>query len=297
MLSDHQIQQCQQGVDKLAKPILPLVRLAGMLYLTGPFEALNDVLEALQEPVETGGLRYKEPAGLLASYLEAMAPYERFKNPQEPSRIILSAELTGLDQFEALDAWVAQNVLNQELEEINSLLCGPCGCRLCCIGPEADMGQEFFEIPLQESEAPFFPLPQTESNESRQASSTDNEPLEIDGKPFYADESPRLIHWQRGWSMVLPRHSTCPNLDQTSGGCTIYPDRPDVCRRPQIFSYALERLPEHDQEYEGKILTAFTRKDKILAVWDCPYVKQFQQEIGTYAQICGMEPIFKENKG
>ncbi len=296
MLSDEQIRQCQGGVERLTIPVLPLVRLAGMLYLTGPFERLTDVLEELLEPVETGGMHYDEPSTILPPYLEAMAPYERFKHPQEPSRIILSSELTGLDQFEALDAWVAHNVLTQELEEINSLLCGPCKCRLCCIGPESDMDHEFFEIPLQENETPFFKLDKTESLESRAASSTDEDSLKIEGKVFYDTESPRLIHWQKGWSMVLPRHSTCPNLDQTSGGCTIYPDRPDVCRRPQIFSYALERFSEYDQEYEGKMLAAFTRQDKILAIWDCPYVKQFQQEIGTYAQLCGMEPIFKENK-
>ncbi len=295
-LSDLQITQCQAGIDRLAVPILPLVRLAAMLYLTGPFARLTDVLTELIEPLETGGLRYEDPARALTGYLEAMAPYERFKHLQEPSRIILSADLAALDQFEALDAWVAQNVLTQELEEINSLLCGPCACRLCCIGPEETMAQDFFEIPLQKSETAFFPLASIDQEVSRSTSSEATPPLEYGGQPFYENKEPLLVHWQKGWTMVLPRHASCPNLDMASGGCIIYPDRPDVCRRPQIFSYVLERLPDYDQEYEGRMLPAFSRQDKLLAIWDCPYVKEFQDQIGIYAQLCGMEPVFKENK-
>ena len=54
--------------------------------------------------------------------------------------------------FEAVDGWIGQAVLRRELEEINSLLCGPCRCNLCCVGPEADMRQSFFEIPLSPAE-------------------------------------------------------------------------------------------------------------------------------------------------
>ncbi|PLX51044.1 MAG: hypothetical protein C0613_01615 [Desulfobulbaceae bacterium] len=297
MLSRQQIEQCRAGTDRLAQPILPLVRLAGMLYLTGPFNRLPDLFAELNEPVETGGITYDRPADLLRPYLEDMAPYERFKHPQAPSRIILSSQRTGLDQFEALDGWVTQNVLIRELEEINSLLCGPCNCRLCCIGPEENMAQDFFEIPLSAQEKSFFQLTEINNTTSRQTSSESETPLMIQGHPFYLSNDPLLVHWQQGWSMILPRRSSCPNLEQDSGGCTIYRKRPDVCRRPQIFAYALERLAELDQEYEGRRLPAFCRRDTILAIWDCPYVKQFQEEIGVYAQLCGMEPIFKENKG
>jgi Fe-S-cluster containining protein len=297
MLSDLQKNNCRPGLHRLAQPVLPLVRLAGLLYLTGPFDRLADVLAELVEPVETGGLHYPHPAATLTPYLEAMAPYERFKHPQPPSRIILSADLAGLDPFAALDAWVAQNVLGQELAEINSLLCGPCRCRLCCIGPDHTMAQDFFEIPLQEGELAAFPLTRIDNAQSRQASAEAAQPLVVTGHPFYQRHEPLLIHWQQGWSLILPRHTSCPNLDEASGGCTIYPDRPDVCRRPQIFPYVLERLPDHDQRHEGPLLLAFSRRDTLLAVWDCPYVKAFQEEIGIYAQLCGVEPVFKENKG
>lgn len=295
MLTEKQISSCRPGLKQLQQPILPLVRLVWMLYLSGPFQTLDELLRELNEPVETGGVRYQDPCRLLSGFLEAMRPFERLKNAQPPARIILEENLAPADQLAALDSWVSQNVLTQELEAINSALCGPCGCTLCCTGPTENMSHEFFEIPLLENEADLFDLARIDTKQSRSAAPDDEVPLKLNGKPFFACPS-QLYNWSKGWSMILPKQSSCPNLEPTSGGCTIYPKRPDVCRRPQIFSYILEPEPCMDAEYEGRILPAFVIRRKILAIWDCPYVKQFQEEIGNYAQLCEMEPIFKENK-
>ncbi len=56
MLTQKQIDECGQGLDQLKKPILPLVRLAQMLYLTGPFDTFAPLLDEFTEPVETGGI-------------------------------------------------------------------------------------------------------------------------------------------------------------------------------------------------------------------------------------------------
>lgn len=295
MLTDRQISLCRPGIDRLASPILPLARLAGMLYLTGPFADLTSLLAELTEPVETGGIRYAEPQTLLFPYLEAMRPFERLKIPQAPSRIIVGEDMQPVDQFTALDGWVTQNILTRELEEINSLLCGPCGCTLCCTGPSAGQQQEYFEIPLAASETALFALPRFDDEQTRSATPADDPPLVVAGAPFYANPA-ALYGWRTGWSMILPRGSRCPNLDPDSGGCRVYADRPDVCRRPQIFPYMLDRETALDMVYEDRILPAFVMRAKILAIWDCPYVKQFQDEIGRYAQLCDLEPIFKQNK-
>jgi Fe-S-cluster containining protein len=295
MLTNQQISLCHPGIDRLASPILPLARLAGMLYLTGPFATLEALLDELNEPVETAGISYEQPASLLRPYLDALRPFERLKNPQQPSRVIVDENMQPAEQFTALDSWITQNVLTRELEEINSLLCGPCGCTLCCTGPSAAQEQEFFEIPLAASETALFDLPRLDDEKTRAASPDDEPPLALHGAPFYANPA-ALYAWRKGWSMILPRRSRCPNLTADSGGCQIYPDRPDVCRRPQIFPYMLEREPALDMEYDGRILPAFVIRTKILAIWDCPYVKQFQDEIARYAQMCDMEPIFKQNK-
>lgn len=296
MLTEKQIKQCDPGLERLRQPILPLVRLVGMLYLTGPFETISSLLPELNEPVETAGLIYEEPGEILRNYQEDMLPFERMKHPQPGSRIILDEEQNGVDSFTAVDNWVSQNILARELEAINSLLCGPCGCNLCCIGPAKEMSQDFFEIPLQDKEIQLFSLRQEDSAQSRSSSANNKEPLQVRGEPFYSHKE-TLIHWKSGWSLILSRDSHCPHLDINKGGCRIYPNRPDVCRRPQIFPYMLEREPGADQVIEGKKLPAFIIRKKLLAIWDCPYVKQFQDEIGRYADLCDLEPVFKENKG
>lgn len=295
MLTDEQISRCRQGLTMLERPILPLVRLAGMLYLTGPFQTLDELLCELTEPVETGGLGYDNPAELLRPYREAMQPYERLKMPAPPSRFIVEENGQGADQLAALDGWVAQNVLLQELAAISSELCTPCDCTICCTGPGEEQSQCFFEIPLQDDEVGAFDLPLVDSALSRDASSSDEPPLLIDNRPFYQTPA-ALYHWRHGWSLILPARSACPSLDPRTGLCRIYPGRPEVCRRPPLFAYMLEEDREHDLEVEGVLLPAYVIRKKILAVWDCPFVRQFQEQIGRYAELCGLEPIFKQNK-
>ena len=197
-----------------------------------------------------------------------------------------------------------QRIMEAELEEINSRLCAPCHCRLCCIGPDTAMEQEFFEIPLQPSETELFALPRHDTSESRSRlaldsgldSTTDDGVLQVDGRPFYhgadADQcgtgTPELFHWRNGWSMILPKGSSCPALDEQNGRCGVYSERPQVCRRPQIFSYILEPLEEN-----GK----YMQRNSLLAVTDCPYVQSLQEEISAYAAACELDLVLKVNKG
>jgi len=178
----------------------------------------------------------------------------------------------------------------RELESINSLLCGPQGCTLCCTGPADEEKQLFFEIPLQAEEAALFPLKRVDSVDSRKASPYDEAVFHPGDRPFYAGE-PAIFHWRHGWSLILPRTARCPHLDE-KGACGVYSRRPEVCRRPQIFPYLLERMPDMDKSGEKSYLL----RNKLLAVWDCPYVKRLQEEIAAYAELCGLEPVFRENK-
>lgn len=149
------------------------------------------------------------------------------------------------------------------------------------------MAQDFFEIPLQEGEIASFPLPRVDTDFSRVATALDNP------SPACAATEATIYHWQSGWSLILPRHSACPHLEQATLACRIYPERPEVCRRPQIFAYILER----DQRQDLVDLPAYVLRGKVLAIWDCPYVQHFKAEIAAYAELCGLEPVFKENKG
>lgn len=289
---DKKSPQFARGAALLANPILPLVRIVQMLYLTGPFERIAPILEELSEPVEMAACTYENPKELLLPYLEDLQLFEQIMQPEQETALVLGETLEPLDRFEALELLVSQRILFRELEKINSLLCGPCGCTLCCLGPTDAMGQVFFEIPLAEGETSRFNLPRIDTGESRQTDPYAEPPLLVAGAPFFQGPT-ALYRWKKNWSLILPKAAACPNLAQATGGCTIYPNRPDTCRRPQIFPYALERLPEHDTAERS----AYIARRKLLAVWDCPYVQELREEIGAYAELCGVTPIFKQNKG
>jgi Fe-S-cluster containining protein len=286
--------QFADGRRKLQRPILPLVRLVQLLYLTGPFENMAAVLTELPDPLETGSSVYDRPAAIMAPYLSLLETCD-LKNKPVISVTIYDETGAPLSAFDAAELWLKQQVLIQELEEINSLLCNPCGCTLCCTGPEESMAQEFFEIPLTSAESSLFKLPKMDSAASRQHTALTEPSLIVEGRPFY-EKGPGLYHWQNGWSLILPRGNSCPQLEPTTGRCLIYPHRPGICRRPQIFSYLIERVPDLDGDQAGHSLPAYVSRRKLLAVWDCPYVRGLKEEIAAYAEACDMEPVFRSNK-
>ena len=196
-----------------------------------------------------------------------------------PDRGVLAA-------MSALTALVSQRIMEDELGAINSALCGPCGCTLCCIGPDRTMKQEFFEIPLQDEEVDLFSIVRHDNPDIRSHQAMDDQALELEGKPFYKRSDPELFHWQHGWSLILPRKSSCPGLEE-NGRCRVYDNRPQVCRKPQIFSYVLEEN-EHQVQYR--------LRNSLLAVTDCPYVQVLQDEIAAYAAACELELVLKGNK-
>ena len=280
--------QFQAGLALLKTPVLPLARLVQILFVTGPFSSVADVIAELNEPIETNASRYDDPQAVLMPYLDILEEYQRLKSHEPLPCNILEADRSPVDFMESVDLWTSHEILRRELETINSLLCAPCGCTLCCIGPDDSDQQSFFEIPLSKKESDLFALQRFDTPEIRQLTANSNTIFTIEGKSFF-DNEPAIYNWQSGWSMILPKGSSCPKL-LDNGRCTIYSDRPDVCRRPQIFSYILEESTTAEQE------STCTAQRKILAIWDCPYVKQFKNEIATYAEICDLEPVFKENK-
>jgi Fe-S-cluster containining protein len=278
----------QAGSDLLLRPVLPLVGIVQFLYITGDFATVDEVIAQLPAPIETGFAVYDDPAALLAPYARLLQPLVDLKNGKEPEQQVVTSEGEPVDAMTATCALVAQGVLAQELERINSLLCGPCNCTLCCVGPEAAMAQTYFEIPLQPGEADFFPLERIDTPASRAQRIDAEPPLQVEGRDFFDRPEPVLIDWQHGWSLVLPRESRCPNLEDT-GRCRVYPDRPQVCRRPQIFPYVVEPV-----ETDGQSLLRL--RQALLAVVDCPYVLRLRDEIASYAAACELEMIFRRNK-
>ncbi len=280
----------QQGLDLLATPVLPLVSMVQFLFLTGPFATVAEVVDELPEPIETGHAVYAQPRRQLGRYLELLLPLEALKKGEPPPCRVVDDRGAAMDGMTATTSLVLQRVLAAELEEINSVLCAPCGCTLCCTGPDDGMAQEFFEIPLRERETALFDVRRHESPELARRRAMDEEPALVDGHPFYRTADSGLFRWRTGWSLILPRKSRCPNLE-SSGRCRVYPDRPVVCRRPQIFPYVLEPL-EDDTGGNG----TQRLRSALLAVVDCPYVQALRDEIAAYGAACELEVIFRQNK-
>jgi Fe-S-cluster containining protein len=276
------------GVRLLRQPVLPLVSMLQFLYLTGPFATVAEVIAELPEPIETDRTVYKNPRALLSVYLESLVGLERFKQGNLPVQAVVDETGQQADPMPAAAALLQQEVLTAELERINSLLCGPCSCTLCCVGPEAEMAQEFFEIPLAPQELDLFPVRRHDSDASRSRRATDEDELTVEGLPFYRLAGPRLVHWQSGWSLILPRRSACPGLEPASGHCRIYTARPRVCRRPQIFPYVVEPLDEGNKTWR--------LRQCLLAITDCPYVRDLRDEIADYAAASSLNLVLARNK-
>lgn len=285
-------QQLSEGIERLRQPVLPLASMVQFLFLTGPFDTVAEVIQEMPAPIETQYAVYENPRNLLQRYHKTIQLLETVKTGGEPGFTVITEQNEPVDTMTAVSALTRQHLLADELEEINSLLCSPCGCRLCCIGPSSSMQQDFFEIPLEDLETELFSVAALDTAASRSRTSMDETPLMLDGLPFSSRKEPALFHWQNGWSLILPRQTDCPNLEPEEGRCRVYMNRPDVCRRPQIFPYVTERLPVS----KGKEHPRYRLRQSLLAVMDCPYVSALQEDIAAYGAACELEVVFKHNK-
>jgi len=276
----------KEGVRTLQNPAWPLLRLSAILFLTGPFDSLEDLARELPSPIDLDGVTYQDPTKTVLEHLDCIERLSEIKTgrPGAGPPMILSETGDLLDPMETALALIHQETLERELERANSLLCAPCGCALCCTGPSPGSHKLFFEIPLAGAECALFPLTVIDTPKSRVLTSGDEPPLIFSGRPFYEGE-PGIYRWSNGPSLILPVGTCCPSLEET-GRCRIYSARPRVCRLPQIFSVVVER--------DGERLA---KRNRLLAVWDCPYVRALTDEIETYARRNGLAVVYRENKG
>lgn len=280
-----------EGLKLLRQPVMPLVSMIQFLFMTGPFATVAEVVSEMPEPIETDLAKYETPRSLLMEYIDILSRYEQLKTGEFEEVNVVDENNNPVDAFEAVSALITQEILTRELEKINSALCAPCGCVLCCTGPEETMKQEFFEIPLAQNELDLFEITRYENEESLNRNAYDENELICNGKPFYLQDGPGLFHWRNGWSLIMPKASRCPNLEGATGRCLVYADRPQVCRRPQIFPYMLEQV---QMEERGDVVQRI--RQSLLAIIDCPYVRDLQNEIAEYAAACDLHLVLKKNK-
>lgn len=297
------------GVELLKRPLVPLTFLVSGLFLTTKLPSIEAALDKLKENITLDGVFYDNPRAVLKDYLEVLEPYERIKKGELKTRerLIVDSREKPLDIFAGIILEIKQEMMRRELGHINSAFCGQHHCTVCCQGPLEEEENTFFELPLTQEETALFTLPRIDTAATRSTTAMAEPPLAMDGQPFYA-VTPALYRWRQGWSLILTRGSFCPNLDQGSGRCLVYERRPEVCRLPQIFPVVLEKV--YDPEAVQRITSASglaisdlkdqdhysVVQEKILAVWDCPYVQEHQEEIIRFAELSSLEPVFRRNK-
>ncbi|OQX12918.1 MAG: hypothetical protein BWK76_16940 [Desulfobulbaceae bacterium A2] len=274
------------GLARLRGPLLPLARMVHFFLATGAAKSAAAVLAELPERIETVHAVYEEPARLLAPYLPLL---DELTRGQKAAAVVVAEDGTPLDAATARTALLWQRLLEDELEKINSLLCAPCDCTLCCTGPGPEMAQDFFFIPLQDEECRLFALPRLDTPASRRCDDLEALPALLNTLPEAM--APVLLRWRQGWLLSLPRGSGCPQL--RAGRCLCYEERPRVCRRPQIFPYLLEAQTGEGTGASGR----YRLRHGLRAVSDCPYVAALRDDIATYAAACELTLYFGPNKG
>lgn len=297
------------GVELLKRPLVPLTFLLCRLFMATGLPTVQAAVDKLKENIVLDGITYDSPQSILQDYLDIFEPMERFKKGEYKSarRLIVDGNKNVLDPVAGMILEIKQELVARELERINSALCGQYHCIICCRGPVHEEENFFFELPLREEEVQLFHLPLIDNSDSRNTHAFADSPYKIENEPFYM-RGPALYRWQEKWGLVLTKESSCPNLIDQNGRCRIYEKRPDVCRLPQIFPLVLERVydPGVTEEIAGRNSVLFAElkdkdhyyvvREKILAVWDCPYVREYKEDIIRYAEVSSLEPVFRQNK-
>ena len=276
----------------LQEPVWPLFQTVVLLALAGEYTPASGIISELPDPVELPAYNCANPAEKLRPYLDLLDRLARVLVTGRPDAGMEPFTITGngrnLGLTEAVTEHTRQKVLERELEAVNSLLCKPWSCHICCTGPQENARHRFFEIPLGPDEIDLFAVPAVDSADTRSSSPYDTDDLHINGRPFY-EAGPAIFHWAGGWSLILPRGTECPNL-MAGQGCISYARRPETCKKPQIFAYVINM-----RNNETKTGT-FDLAESLLAVTDCPYVNALREKILDYAQANGLRLVLRANK-
>lgn len=278
----------ETGLQHLQQPIWPLTKLCILLYLTSPYSTWKELLDTLPQELAVNEIIYQAPASKLTAITWPTSWLEMLKNGANANGLplILNENHEHLDIFSSILCLIKQQVMEAELETVNSLFCSSMKCALCCEGPKATASQKFFEIPLQFTEVPLFEMQVIDTTLQGAFDAYSFPAFQRDGIPFYSLPS-AIYRWRNGYSLILTTGATCPHLTRNLR-CDIYKKRPVVCKKPQIFAYIMEKLPDKPH--------IAMERNILLAVTDCPYVRRLENELERYAVLNEVTLMLKPNK-
>lgn len=299
----------ESAIRLLKTPVSPLMSFVTITFFAGDYQDIGQLIDGIPNSLTIKGVTYKRTRETLGEYLDILCRQNVLKGGKslKPDKIVVDLEMKLVGSSKAVAFDVKHSVIARELERINSLLCQDHGCVECCRGPHNSNRDCFFELPLSPDDLKLFQVSKVDTEYTRSTHAfAESDPV-FEGKEFYA-YPPAIYHWEKGWSLILPRDTSCPNLDVKNGRCTIYQKRPEVCRLTQIFPLVLDR--HYDPEAVSRLaqtggLGLSDLKDKnniyvaqnaVLGILDCPYVRELEQEIVDYAALSGLKACFRWNK-
>ncbi len=299
----------ESAIRLLRTPVSPLMSFVTAIFFAGRHRDIGQLINEIPNSLTIKGVKYERAKETLNEYLDILCRQNVLKAGKslKPDKIVVDLEMKLVDPLKAVVFDVKHSVIARELEKINSLLCQDHGCAECCCGPHNSHRDCFFELPLSPDDLELFQIHRVDTEYTRSTHAFAEPNPVFEGKEFYA-YPPAVYRWEKGWSLILPRDTYCPNLDVKKGRCTIYQKRPEVCRLTQIFPLVLDR------HYDPKAVSRLAQtsglglsdlKDKnniyvaqnaVLGVLDCPYVRELEQEIVDYAALSGLKACFRQNK-
>jgi hypothetical protein len=127
---------------------------------------------------------YENAAAYLALHADLMQPLVALKAGEPLLDQVVDSAGTAGGRHDRHRGPGGQRILTRELEQINSLLCGPCNCTLCCVGPEQRWPRPISRFRCNPAKSNTFSVERIDSPISR-ALRVDDEPSLQVGQPRF----------------------------------------------------------------------------------------------------------------
>ena len=135
------------GRRMLQTPVRPLLSILEFIYITGGFSSIKEVMDQLPDSIETATAVYDNPAKQIQPFLPELTLFQQART-ERPSVLIVDTNDQILDAQSTASFFLAQSVLEKELESINSLLCGCTNARSVAWAQAKICRMNFLKFPL-----------------------------------------------------------------------------------------------------------------------------------------------------
>ncbi len=137
----------EAGLRYLRHPVRPLLSIVEFILHTGGFAGVQEVLALLPENIETETAHYNNARQYLQPYIKELERFHSGNSDEDAARpVVFDADGDPMDHLAAQSALLTQKILEKELEQINSLLCGAHTCTPCTDNNSVKLSDRQFHL-------------------------------------------------------------------------------------------------------------------------------------------------------